>query len=255
MSKHCVLACYQTQKVKQFTAPLFPCAFRSNLIRFIHLIGSLNLEQVSAFFLRGSYHQSCYILAFQWERLPLTTMERRRLICSVTFHVLALVTVIWSLFVLIERVIAEVQEQNMGWAFWTKLLVIAVGIGGGLIYTYVQWRLYVDLLVRWRDHNRVLLVQVPPKEALKAERTNRVSVGRIPGHEEQRPSVPAQPQQNQEVEVSRLPGNLSANPPPANTTTRVGPSAPPPANQSGTVSQIYTIFPVLPSSRPAPPPS
>ncbi|BHF78663.1 ubiquitin-protein transferase activity [Sparganum proliferum] len=181
-------------------------------------------------------------------------MERRRLICSVTFHVLALVTVIWSLFVLIERVIAEVQEQNMGWAFWTKLLVIAIGIGGGLIYTYVQWRLYVDLLIRWRDHNRVLLVQVPPKEALKAERNNRVSVGRLPDHDNQTGS--GQRQQQSQPEAGRQQANVSETPQVGTSDAQqTGLSVPPQVNRSDSRPQIYTIFPVPPSPRPAPPPS
>ena len=36
-------------------------------------------------------------------------MERRKIACSVTFHVVAVTCVVWSLYVLIERTTVEVQ--------------------------------------------------------------------------------------------------------------------------------------------------
>ena len=48
----------------------------------------------------------------------MTRMERRRLICSLSFHILALASVIWSEYILIDKIIADVREDNMGWEFW-----------------------------------------------------------------------------------------------------------------------------------------
>ena len=39
----------------------------------------------------------------QWEKLDMTALERRKLFCSVTFHVVAITCVVWSLYVLIDR--------------------------------------------------------------------------------------------------------------------------------------------------------
>ena len=39
----------------------------------------------------------------EWEKLDMSGMERRKLCCSITFHMIAITCVIWSLYVLIDR--------------------------------------------------------------------------------------------------------------------------------------------------------
>lgn len=41
----------------------------------------------------------------------MTTSERRKIFCSVTFHFIAVVCVMWSLYVLIDR---TTEEMKMG---------------------------------------------------------------------------------------------------------------------------------------------
>ena len=69
----------------------------------------------------------------EWEKLDMSSLERRKLCCSITFHLVAITCVIWSLYVLIERTTHEIEEGDLQWPFWTKLIVVAIGFTGGLI--------------------------------------------------------------------------------------------------------------------------
>ncbi len=46
----------------------------------------------------------------QWEKLQMTASERRKIMCSVTFHVIAITCVVWSLYVLIDRTADEIRQ-------------------------------------------------------------------------------------------------------------------------------------------------
>lgn len=81
-------------------------------------------------------------------------VERRRLFCAVLFHCAAALCVIWSLCVLIERATEEVKKGLIGWPFWTKLVVVTVGLTGGVVFMYIQCRQYLHLCNRWRARNR-----------------------------------------------------------------------------------------------------
>jgi len=95
----------------------------------------------------------------EWEKLNMSAMERRKLACSVTFHAVAFTCVIWSLYVLIDRTAEEYSSGQLLWPFWTKLVVVAIGFTGGVVFMYVQCTTYVSLCRRWRAYNRVILVQ------------------------------------------------------------------------------------------------
>lgn len=60
----------------------------------------------------------------------MSSMERRKLACSVTFHAVAFTCVIWSLYVLIDRSAEEYSSGQLQWPFWTKLVVVAIGFTG-----------------------------------------------------------------------------------------------------------------------------
>lgn len=52
------------------------------------------------------------LFRFQWEKLQMTTSERRKIICSVTFHIIAITCVVWSLYVLIDRTAEEIKQGH-----------------------------------------------------------------------------------------------------------------------------------------------
>ncbi|XP_028651763.1 E3 ubiquitin-protein ligase MARCH8 isoform X1 [Erpetoichthys calabaricus] len=107
----------------------------------------------------------------KWEKLQMTSSERRKIMCSVTFHVIAITCVVWSLYVLIDRTAEEIKQgQTSGileWPFWTKLVVVAIGFTGGLVFMYVQCKVYVQLWKRLKAYNRVIYVQNRPETSKK----------------------------------------------------------------------------------------
>ncbi|XP_068927425.1 E3 ubiquitin-protein ligase MARCHF8 isoform X2 [Petaurus breviceps papuanus] len=107
----------------------------------------------------------------KWEKLQMTSSERRKIMCSVTFHVIAITCVVWSLYVLIDRTAEEIKQgQTTGileWPFWTKLVVVAIGFTGGLLFMYVQCKVYVQLWKRLKAYNRVIYVQNCPETSKK----------------------------------------------------------------------------------------
>lgn len=42
----------------------------------------------------------------------MTKSERRKIVCSVTFHIIAITCVVWSLYVLIDRTAEEIRQGN-----------------------------------------------------------------------------------------------------------------------------------------------
>ncbi|NWW39916.1 MARH8 ligase, partial [Panurus biarmicus] len=111
------------------------------------------------------------LCAVSWEKLQMTASERRKIMCSVTFHIIAITCVVWSLYVLIDRTAEEIKQgQTTGileWPFWTKLVVVAIGFTGGLLFMYVQCKVYVQLWKRLKAYNRVIYVQNCPETSKK----------------------------------------------------------------------------------------
>ncbi|XP_026337355.1 E3 ubiquitin-protein ligase MARCHF8 isoform X2 [Ursus arctos] len=107
----------------------------------------------------------------KWEKLQMTASERRKIMCSVTFHVIAITCVVWSLYVLIDRTTEEIKHGQatgiLEWPFWTKLVVVAIGFTGGLLFMYVQCKVYVQLWKRLKAYNRVIYVQNCPETSKK----------------------------------------------------------------------------------------
>ncbi|KAG9479965.1 hypothetical protein GDO78_011796 [Eleutherodactylus coqui] len=109
----------------------------------------------------------------KWEKLQMTKSERRKIVCSVSFHIIAITCVVWSLYVLIDRTAEEIRQGNdngvLEWPFWTKLVVVAIGFTGGLVFMYVQCKVYIQLWRRLKAYNRVIFVQNCPDNAKKLE--------------------------------------------------------------------------------------
>lgn len=109
-----------------------------------------------------------FVCLLQWERLQMSTVERRKITCSVTFHVVAITCVVWSLYVLIDRTTEEVEAGALDWPFWTKLIVVAIGFTGGLVFMYVQCKMYGRLCQKWKAYNRVISIgNVSDSERIK----------------------------------------------------------------------------------------
>ena len=60
----------------------------------------------------------------QWEKLDMSSLERRKLLCSVSFHLIAVICVVWSLYVLIDRTADEIRtgiSSNRPLTLWCQL--------------------------------------------------------------------------------------------------------------------------------------
>ncbi|KAG1695311.1 E3 ubiquitin-protein ligase MARCH8 [Nymphon striatum] len=101
----------------------------------------------------------------QWEKLDMSPMEKRKISCSIAFHIIALTCVIWSLYVLIHRTAEEMKSGNLDWSFWTKIVVVSIGFCGGILFMYIQCKVYVRLCRKWRAYNRVIYVQNVPEKS------------------------------------------------------------------------------------------
>ena len=107
-----------------------------------------------------------------WEKLNMNNIERRKLLCSASFHIIAITCVIWSLYVLIDRTAEEGRSNQFDWAFWTKLIVVAIGFTGGVVFMYIQCKMYFQLCNRWHQYNRVIIVESITDEILKTSKKN-----------------------------------------------------------------------------------
>ncbi|XP_054655389.1 E3 ubiquitin-protein ligase MARCH8 isoform X2 [Dunckerocampus dactyliophorus] len=158
----------------------------SPLITPCHCTGSLRFVHQSCLqqWIKSSDTRCCELCKYEfimetklkplrkWEKLQMTASERRKIMCSVTFHVIAITCVVWSLYVLIDRTADEIKQARsipgiMEWPFWTKLVVVAIGFTGGLVFMYVQCKVYIHLWRRLKAYNRVIYVQNRPDSCKK----------------------------------------------------------------------------------------
>ncbi|XP_062243743.1 alpha-protein kinase 3 isoform X2 [Platichthys flesus] len=103
----------------------------------------------------------------KWEKLQMTTGERRKIYCSVLFHLIAITCMLWSVYILVKRTAEEIRLGKDGvleWPFWTKLIVVAIGFTGGLIFMYIQCKVYLQLWRRLKAFNRIITVQNCPEK-------------------------------------------------------------------------------------------
>ncbi|XP_073951165.1 E3 ubiquitin-protein ligase MARCHF8-like [Choristoneura fumiferana] len=186
--------------------PLLAPCYCSGSLKYVH---QSCLQQ----WLTASETRSCELCKFnfimhtkikpfnEWRLLEMSGVERRRLCCAVLFHCVAALCVMWSLFVLIERAVEEVNRGLIAWPFWTKLVVVAVGFTGGAVFMYIQCRQYLHLCNRWRAHNRILLIQnapekmpishgSPPVQRARTKRRERSARGQVVANIEPPPPPP-----------------------------------------------------------------
>ncbi|XP_037830869.1 E3 ubiquitin-protein ligase MARCHF8 isoform X4 [Kryptolebias marmoratus] len=105
----------------------------------------------------------------KWEKLHMSKSERRKIFCSVLFHLIAIVCMLWSVYILVKRTTEEIRLGRNGvleWPFWTKLVVVAIGFTGGLIFMYIQCKVYLQLWRRLKAFNRIITVQNCPEKDL-----------------------------------------------------------------------------------------
>lgn len=58
------------------------------------------------------------------------------------------------------------SSEVLEWPFWTKLIVVAIGFIGGLIFMYIQCKVYLQLWRRLKAFNRIITVQNCPEKGV-----------------------------------------------------------------------------------------
>jgi E3 ubiquitin-protein ligase MARCH1/8 len=151
---------------------LSPCHCTGTL-RYVH---QACLQQ----WLKSNGMKSCELCKFEfimqtkirplknWQKLDMNRIEKRKIFCSVAFHIIAITCVIWSLYVLVDRTAEEIRKNEFGkWPFWTKIVVVAIGFTGGIVFMYIQCKMYLQLCIRWKQYNRVIIIQPINEDLLK----------------------------------------------------------------------------------------
>ncbi|KAM3840243.1 uncharacterized protein M6D78_006680 isoform 2-T8 [Vipera latastei] len=96
----------------------------SSLITPCHCTGSLNFVHQACLqqWIKSSNTRCCELCKYEfimetklkplrkWEKLQMTGSEQRKIMCSVTFHIIAITCVVWSLYVLIDRTAEEIKH-------------------------------------------------------------------------------------------------------------------------------------------------
>lgn len=59
----------------------------------------------------------CFLSVVQWEKLHMSKNERRKIFCSVLFHLIAIVCMLWSVYVLVKRTAEEIRLGKNGQYF------------------------------------------------------------------------------------------------------------------------------------------
>ncbi|XP_025414084.1 E3 ubiquitin-protein ligase MARCH2 isoform X2 [Sipha flava] len=152
--------------------PLIAPCYCAGSLRFVHQVC---LQQ----WIKSSNIRCCELCKFQfimqtktkpfsqWEQLEMSGMERKKLVCAMLFHIIAMTCVCWSLYVLMDRTLEEVEHGMLQWPFWTKLIVVGIGFTGGVVFMYIQCKSYFMLCQRWKAYNRVIYVQNAPEKPRK----------------------------------------------------------------------------------------
>ena len=69
---------------------------------------------------------------------------------------------------LVDRTAEEIRKGEFGkWPFWTKIVVVAIGFTGGIVFMYIQCKMYLQLCIRWKQYNRVIIIQPIHEDLLK----------------------------------------------------------------------------------------
>ena len=147
-----------------------------------HCIGTLRYVHQACLqqWLKSNGMKSCELCKFEfimqtkirplknWQKLDMNRIEKRKIFCSVAFHIIAITCVIWSLYVLVDRTAEEIRKNEFGkWPFWTKIVVVAIGFTGGIVFMYIQCKMYLQLCIRWKQYNRVIIIQPINEDLLK----------------------------------------------------------------------------------------
>ncbi|KAH9419960.1 hypothetical protein DERP_001793 [Dermatophagoides pteronyssinus] len=149
----------------QFDDPFFlitPC-YCTGTLQYVH-------HNCLQHWIRSSNHRYCELCKYnfklktknkpllQWKCLNMTNSERRKLFLHVSFNLISMICVFWSIWVIAERASLEISNR-LGWKFWIKMVVITIGLICGIIFIVFQLRLYFSIFSRWKQYNQIVIIE------------------------------------------------------------------------------------------------
>lgn len=96
---------------------------------------------------------------YKWGALNASPSEQRRLICNSVFNLVSMVCIFWSIYVLIERASLDAKNGQIDWSFYVKISVVTIGLIIGVIFLFVQLKLYFSIFMKWRQSNRIIIIR------------------------------------------------------------------------------------------------
>lgn len=108
---------------------------------------------------------------YKWSSLNTSPGERRKLICNSVFNLVSMICIFWSIYVLIERAALDAHNGQIDWSFYVKISVVTIGLIIGVIFLFVQLKLYFSIFMKWRQSNRIIIIRDASFAALAATRT------------------------------------------------------------------------------------
>jgi len=96
---------------------------------------------------------------YKWGSLNASPSERRRLICNSVFNLVSMVCIFWSIYVLIEQASLDARDGQIDWSFYVKISVVTIGLIIGVIFLFVQLKLYFSVFMKWRQSNRIIIIR------------------------------------------------------------------------------------------------
>lgn len=96
---------------------------------------------------------------YKWGSLNASPSERRRLICNSVFNLVSMVCIFWSIYVLIERASFDAHSGRIDFTFYVKISVVTLGLIIGVIFLFVQLKLYFSIFMKWRQSNRIIVIR------------------------------------------------------------------------------------------------
>ncbi|KAH7637982.1 e3 ubiquitin-protein ligase march8-like protein [Dermatophagoides farinae] len=143
-----------------------------NLIQPCYCTGTLQYVHHNCLqqWIRSSNHRYCELCKynfklktknkplFQWDCMNMTNGERRKLFLHITFNLISMICVFWSIYVIAEHASLELSNR-LGWKFWIKMVVITIGLICGIIFIVFQLRLYFSILSRWKQFNQIVIIE------------------------------------------------------------------------------------------------
>jgi E3 ubiquitin-protein ligase MARCH1/8 len=96
---------------------------------------------------------------YKWGSINASPSERRKLICNSVFNLVSMICIFWSIYVLIERAALDARAGQIDWNFYVKISVVTIGLIIGVIFLFVQLKLYFSIFMKWRQSNRIIIIR------------------------------------------------------------------------------------------------